>query len=168
LGEDLFKSIHGVPGPTKTKVIADFGQQSLEPVSLTGVGVSFSPSALLKTVREATADIGNGGLKAAPIIARASGHHQPTVRAAIAAHRKRVSTAIKIPDGESVSPHASATARTAIRLGPWKILTKFKDTLDGGFDEKYQWRCFREYHPHLPGAAGVATPTAPTPLPKPE
>jgi hypothetical protein len=78
-----------------------------------------------------------------------------------------VSTAVEIPDGKTVSPDAPATTRTAIGFGPWKITTELKDALDGGFGEKYQWRCFRECYSHLPRAEGAATPSAPTPFPKP-
>jgi hypothetical protein len=107
-------------------------------MTLTGSGAIFLPSALLKTMGEAIADIGNGGLETAQIIGWASGQKQPAVAAPIPAHKERVSTVVEVPGGEPVSPEATATARTAIWFGPGKTSTEFKDALDGGFDEKYQ------------------------------
>lgn len=136
LSEELFESVHGVAGPTKSKVAADLGQQSLEPVSLTGSGQTFTPAALLETVGEVVADIGNGGLKAAPVVARASGDHQSAGGAAITAHKSWVRTVVEVPGGKSVSPDGPATAWTAMGFGPGEISTEFKDALDGGFGEK--------------------------------
>jgi hypothetical protein len=121
-----------------------------------------------ETVGEAVADIGNRGLEAAQIVGRARGQNQPAVGTPIPANQEGLITVVQVPVGKPVSPEAPPTAWTLFGFGPGKIPAELKDVLDGGFDEKYQWRCFREYHSHLPGAAGAATPTAPTPLPKPE
>jgi hypothetical protein len=146
------------------KVAADLRQQSFEPVTLAGLGALWTPSAILETVGETVADIGNGGLKTAPIITRASGQQEPAVGAAIAAHEDWLSAAVEVPGGKPMSPDATATARAPIRFAPGKMSTALKDALDAGFNEKYQWRCFRECHSHLPGAEGAATPSAPTPF----
>lgn len=136
MGNELFESVHGVAGPTKAKVAADLGRQTFEPVSLAGTGTGSSPPALLETMGEAVADIGNRGLKAAPIIDWASGDDQPAGGTAITAHKDWMGRIVEEPGGKSVSPDAPATAWTARRFGPGKISTELNDALDGGFGEK--------------------------------
>ena len=138
-------------------------------MALAGGRAILLPSELLETLGKAITDIDNRGLETVQITRRACGQDQAAVGTAIAAHRQGLSTAVKISAGEAVRPDAAAsTARTSIRSGPGKTSTELKDALDGGFDEKYQWRCFRERNSHLPGAKGAPTPFAPIPFPKPE
>ena len=129
-----------------------------------GGGAIFPPSELLETLGEAVTDIGNRGLETVQITARASGQDQPAVGTAIASHQQGLSTAVEISAGEAMRPDAASTARTSIRLRPGKTSTEFKDALDGGFDEKYQWGCFRESNSHLQGTKGCANTLCPHPI----
>ena len=49
---------------------------------------------------------------------------------------------------------------------PWKASVEFKYALDGSFDEKYQWKCFRECHSLFIVVGGAATPFCLYPIPE--
>ncbi len=89
------------------------------------------PAAILEPMGKTTQDGGNRGLETGPMGKRAETKGELTIRAAITAKEKRLSTKlVKIGCDKTVPPDPALAARTVRGTGPRELSLPFENLLD--------------------------------------
>lgn len=148
------EGLQQVPCPTGAQTGLDLLLQPGQPMTLTRAGTTRWPCKETEAMSKALPDIGNGGLKPAPIADRADSEHSAAMPTAIPGQLDRLGKPVKPGGGEAVAPQAPSALGAHFHPGPLVATPQLKETLDGNVQRKYQGSALSEFYSPCSGVKG--------------
>ena len=154
----LTKPIEGlqqVPFPTGAQAGPDLLLEPSQPMTLTRAGTARRPSQETEAMSKGLTDIGNGGLKPAPVADRADPEDSAAMPTTIPGQLDRLGKPVEPGGGEAVAPQAPSALGAHFHPGPLVATPQLKETLDGNVQGQYQGSALCEFYSPGSGVKGV-------------
>ena len=153
----LTKPIEGlqqVPFPTDAQAGPDLLLEPSQPMTLTRAGTARRPSQETEAMSKGLTDIGNGGLKPAPVADRADPEDSAAMPATIPGQLDRLGKPVEPGRDETVAPQAPSALGAHFHPGPIIATPQLKETLDGNVQGQYQGSALSEFYSLCSGVKG--------------
>ena len=128
---EIVEGLQQIVGPAVAQAGLDLLFEAAQPMTLTGGGTAGRPSEESEAMKQAFPDIGNRGLKSAPVTCRADSEDPPAMATTIPGQRDRQRKSIKPGGSETVAPQSPSALGTAFYPGPIIATSQLKEALDG-------------------------------------
>ena len=155
LPAQIVEGLQQIAGPTGAQAGLDLLLETAQPMTLTGGGTAGRPSEETETMQQAFPDIGNRGLKSAPVTCRADSEDPPAMATTIPGQPERQRESIKPGGREAVAPQAPSALGATFHPGPLILTSQLKEALDGNVQGQYQGSALCEFHSPGSGVKGV-------------
>jgi hypothetical protein len=153
----LIEGFHQAPRPACPQPGEDLLLQAPQPMALTRSGTAGRPSEVGQAMSKAFADIGDGGLKSAPVACGADRENRSAAWATVSGKGQSMGAAVKVGETGSVAPQPPSASRAKLDLGPLKSSATLTETLDANVNGQYQCSAFGEFYSLCLGVRSVAT-----------
>ena len=148
------EGLQQVPCPTGAQAGLDLLLEPGQPVALTRAGTARWPCKESEAMSKALTDIGNGGLKPAPVADRADPEDSAAMPATIPGQLDRLGKPVKPGGDETVAPQAPSAFGAHFHTGRLVATPQLKETLDGNVQGQYQGSALSEFYSPCSGVKG--------------